>query len=148
MAVSLHANFDAGDVRKQILQRYERFKKAVLMRLQRVGEQFVADARSVNTYKDDTGNLRSSIGYVILYNGQQVDSNFGGKTSEGVEAAKRAVESKGGAVGYVLIVVAGMEYAAAVESKGFDVLTGSSQVAESSLQKQLQTLMKKAGDMK
>jgi len=32
--------------------------------------------------------------------------------------------------GMILVVVAGMEYAAAVESKGYDVITGSSREAE------------------
>jgi len=40
--------------------------------------------------------------------------------------------------GMILVVVAGMEYAAAVESKGYDVISGASFVAQD-----LMTYMKK-----
>jgi hypothetical protein len=42
--------------------------------------------------------------------------------------------------GFVLIVVAGMDYAAAVEAKGFDVLTVSGLQAASDLKKALEKL--------
>jgi hypothetical protein len=46
-----------------------------------------------------------------------------------------------------VIVVAGMSYAAAVESKGRDVLTGSSQVAVSSLKKAIERINDKTGGL-
>jgi len=81
------------------------------------------------SYLDDTGNLRSSIGYIILKNGEIVDdSKFPqtkGTATEGKEtgysAAKRIASEYSNK--YVLVIVAGMNYASYVEKKDYDVLT-------------------------
>jgi hypothetical protein len=137
--------FNAADVRKQLLARKQRLEEATLLRLQRVGETFITNARSNNTYQDQTGNLRSSIGYVILKDGVQVvGSAFevvkkGNKGSQIGEEMVGAI-AKSYPTGFVLIVVAGMDYAAAVEAKGFDVLTVSGLQAASDLKKALEKL--------
>jgi len=123
--------------------------------LQRVGENFVNNARSVNSYLDQTGNLRSSIGYGIVKNGQVVTKNFERKN----KAIKKAVQEGGDGVdvglrfllqmaldhprGYVLICVAGMKYAAAVEANGYDVITNSSSLATDELKESLAKLITK-----
>lgn len=101
--------------------------------LQYIGEQFVNEARAKGTYTDRTGNLRSSIGYLILHNGEVVDQNFQGSQEDGVSKARNFASDLAGEYpdGFVLIGVAGMEYAAAVESKGYDVITGSAPVRAS-----------------
>lgn len=114
----------------QITQVLEEFQADVdrksLTTLQYLGEEFVNKARLSDTYTDRTGNLRSSIGYIILKDGEVVDMNFEGGV-EGKRKAEEFAKSIGIAHshGYVLIGVAGMDYAAAVESKGYDVITGS-----------------------
>ena len=40
------------------------------------GEMAVNEARNNGNYKDQTGNLRNSIGYVIAINGKILDENF------------------------------------------------------------------------
>ena len=87
-------------------------------------------ARMLDTYKDQTHRLRSSLGYVIYKDGQQVASNFqstgGEKGDEGVQIGiRKAAEAAAGIPGIVAVVVAGADYASYVEAKGFDVLTGS-----------------------
>ena len=87
-------------------------------------------ARMLDTYKDQTHRLRSSLGYVIYKDGQQVASNFqstgGEKGDEGVQIGQqRAAEAAAGIPGIVAVVVAGADYASYVEAKGYDVLTGS-----------------------
>ena len=87
-------------------------------------------ARMLDTYKDQTHRLRSSLGYVIYKDGQQVASNFqstgGEKGDEGVRIGQqRAAEAAAGIPGIVAVVVAGADYASYVEAKGYDVLTGS-----------------------
>lgn len=143
--------FNEQEIRKYFLEQKKRIEQAILMRLQRTGEQFVKEARENGAYKDRTGNLRNSIGYVILKDGQQLVDNFGkvvkitaGK-DEGVKKAKSLVKQivEKYPKGFVLICVAGMEYAAAVESKGFDVITSSAFVAKESLDKGLKDLQKK-----
>lgn len=149
MAVSIKANWDRGEVIKLVRQQEQRIERAVVMALQRAGEGFVADARSIDTYKDQTKNLRSSIGYVILKNGQPIDSFFPGDQQEGKNAGKAAVAEIAGkySTGYVLIVVAGMEYAAAVESKNYDVLTGSAPAAEAMLKKAMERIQRKSATL-
>lgn len=147
MAVGLRPKFNQEDIKKVIAERLQRIDQALLFRLQRVGEQFVIDARRSGDYTDRTGNLRSSIGYVILKNGKTVAENFKQVKNgpDGVPAAQALVAELKGKFkfGYVLIVVAGMDYAAAVESKGFDVITSSAKRAAKNLKAQLQELAKK-----
>jgi hypothetical protein len=135
--------FNAADVRKQLLERKQRLEQATLFRLQRVGETFITNARSNDTYKDRTGNLRSSIGYVILKDGVQIGGALPGSKAEGVEKAEamiRRLTQTDQIKGFILLVVAGMDYAAAVEAKGFDVLTVSGLQAASDLKKALEKL--------
>ena len=75
-------------------------------------------------YIDDTGYLRGSIGYALYNNGALVVENYQGS---GQEAAKKTADEVAAkyADGIVAVIVAGADYAAAVESKGYDVLTGS-----------------------
>lgn len=122
-------------------------EQAIINRLKFVGEKFVINARNNGAYTDRTGNLRSSIGYIILKDGVQVEEKFpgekaGGK-SKGLQVAIDA--SSKFPKGIVLIVVAGMDYAAAVESRNYDVLTASSITAEADLLKGLQELKTKLG---
>ena len=91
-----------------------------------VGEEFVNQARNTSTYKDRTGNLRSSIGYVVALDGEVKIDNLEG-TAEGKARAKELVQQvlSEESAGIVLIGFAGMQYASYVESKGYDVITGS-----------------------
>ena len=131
MGLRLTPQFSEKDIRKFIESKIKIIEDVVFDQLVDAGEQFVADARSVDTYTDRTSNLRGSIGYVIYKDGIEVFGNFEG-TIEGQETSKRFIQKIVGEnnKGYALIVVAGMEYGAAVESKGFDVLTGSGQLAD------------------
>jgi hypothetical protein len=104
-------------------------EEAVLLR---IGEEFVNNARQNGEYTDRTGNLRSSIGYILLRDGVIINQNIVGKTTEGRRiAAQLANEFKNMYnTGLVLVGFAGMEYAAAVESKGYDVISGSAPTKE------------------
>lgn len=119
----------------------------VLERLCMIGERCVAIARNNGDYNDVTGNLRSSIGYVVLYNGVEYRKSITEPTSvaigerlvkrtrkdgtqylakqkiggDGSEGAKQATElldklKSKYPRGCVLIVCAGMKYAAYVEN--------------------------------
>lgn len=144
MAVSLRPKFNASQIHKFLEEKKNNVSEAILMRMRRIGEQFVRHARENANFTDRTGNLRSSIGYVILKDGQQLYDNFrqvsGGP--KGIDAAKEIIEDakKNFPTGYVLIGVAGMDYAAAVESKGFDVITTGAEIAEASLKLAVQQL--------
>lgn len=74
MAINVKPNFTVDDVR----QRYDAFLDVVeelqLEALQQLGEECVTFARSdhANDWQDQTGNLRSSIGYMIFKDGKVV----------------------------------------------------------------------------
>jgi len=151
MAVKLVFKLNKSDIRKLLNERKQRIEQALLLRLLRIGEEFVTNARNNATFTDRTGNLRSSIGYVILKDGKQIEQNFQrvGKGKSGVAVAKEVAKEAATnfPTGYVLICVAGMDYAAAVESKGYDVITSSSILAEGSLKNAIKTIESKAGTL-
>ena len=107
-----------------------------------IGEECVKIAREEhsNDYNDITGNLRSSIGYVILYDGKPVQygasKQYSGEKGDGADGppAAEALLQKLQAKfpwGVVLIVCAGMKYAAYVEAVHHkDVLTSAELKAE------------------
>lgn len=147
MAVKLVPKFDKAQIKRALLERQKRIKAALILNLTRVGEKFVTNARDNADFNDQTGNLRSSIGYVIIDNGIQIAENFKvvKKGPEGIATAKKIIdEAKANfPTGLVLIGVAGMDYAAAVESYGFDVITSSASIAETSLKTALARLANK-----
>lgn len=109
--------------------RVSQIEEAIISRLMFIGETFVNNAKANGTYNDITGNLRSSIVYVVLKNGKlksntSIPENSKKRMKELIAEFNR---------GYVLIVLAGMDYAAAVESRGKDVITASSILAKAQL---------------
>lgn len=125
----------------------ENAEKAIYEQLQAAGEMFVKLARDSGSYNNQTGNLRSSIGYVVAYNGKALVDDFkvidGGETgAKNARQLATSVASK--TMGFMLVGVAGMQYAAAVESKGFEVISNSSLQTELWLKKSIQTIFKHA----
>jgi len=107
-------------------------EEKMIMVMQYTGEQFVKDARQMKKseggFGDVTGNLRSSIGYFILKDGQIIKSNLKGKAS-GKSAAQQFVETLPKKMGLQLIGIAGMNYASTVESKGKNVISIQTEAA-------------------
>ncbi|MXV16833.1 hypothetical protein [Hufsiella ginkgonis] len=142
--MGIKPNFTAADIKKEIKRKLGLLDDAIFRLFHYVGESFVANARTNGTYIDRTGNLRQSIGYIIYKDGSKRAISFPGAVPDGLKAARDAFNEIPSAdrKGYILIVVAGMNYAAAVESKGYDVLTNSSDRAESMLKQQLESLLR------
>jgi hypothetical protein len=144
--MGINFKFDHLQFRQAVAQKVAELDAAIVNRFTRVGEQFIADARESGGYKDQTGNLRSSIGYLLLKNGRVIAASYSrSSTGSGAQKGKEFLLkiSEEYPSGYVLICAAGMEYAAAVESMGKDVITGSSQTAETSLKDSLAALFRK-----
>lgn len=122
----LRALFTSKQVGEFVDNFIERKQNQILQTLRFMGETFVNKARLSGNYQDRTGNLRSSIGYIILNNGEIVEKNFEGN-NEGVDKGNEiaATVALNYPKGFVLIGVAGMEYAAYVEAKNYDVISGS-----------------------
>lgn len=99
------------------------------------------------SFKDWTGNLRSSIGFVVSNNGKILHKDFepsakGTDKKTGMQHGLSFAKSLVPAKGISLIVVAGEDYASYVESKGYDVITGSSIAAEHSLRQIMKAISK------
>ena len=54
-----------SEVDAYLEEQIQRIEQQTIYNLSYVGERCLNEARSTNSYKDQTGNLRSSIGYVI-----------------------------------------------------------------------------------
>lgn len=142
--MGLKANFTILDIQNFVKSKRQIIDQTIIQRYQFAGDQFVINARTKTEtnggFGDITGNLRSSIGYIILKDGKVITSEFqeaatGSDRVTGVTAGESIAEEVGAKYpkGFVLIAVAGMSYAAAVESKGKDVITGSAQQLETDL---------------
>ena len=142
--------FSGDDIKRWFDHFQDRAEEKILKLLMAGGEKFVAIARKSGSYDDQTGNLRSSIGYVIAKDGEVIISNFkesnkGSDKSTGKEKGHRVAEdiSLSFSGGYILVGVAGMDYAAAVEAKGYEVVTGANTLCNKYLKKALFSVFKK-----
>lgn len=117
-----------------------------------VGEEFVKDAKtnlhinksvfSKGNYQDQTSNLRSSIGYYILHNDKVVKYKLEPLANMSII---RSLFTRRSRKGLRLVVVAGMEYASYVESKGYNVITSQADVAFVDLKVDLTAVAKRYG---
>ena len=129
----------------------DRAEEKIFKLLQRAGEVFVTYARNKGNYRDCTGNLRSSVGYVIVADGEILAENFeasdkGVDRMKGLGKARQLASQIGNEnpAGFFLICLAGMEYAATVEARGKDVITCAVTATDEELRKQIQTIFDKA----
>lgn len=139
-----------SEIDREIEKAVKQLERGIIHNLNVVGTKAVAHARNLPSpqaldvknipphqpnYIDWTGNLRSSIGYVIAKDGKIVGSGGfqlekGGEdgTRTGREYAEQlATQAQSG---YALIVVAGMSYASYVTNKGYDVIDSAELLAE------------------
>lgn len=125
-----------AEVNAFILKEVEKTKKEVFRMLSFLGEKCVIEIRDrsfAESWIDQTGNLRSSTGYVVVMDGKIMSmSNFEQvkEGSEGVLIGKDLAEklAKEIKAKYALIVVAGMEYAVYVESLENKVVLASAEL--------------------
>lgn len=145
--MGISANFNINDIDATFKALLAEVDRQLIESLTRVGEEAVKLAKMIppeRGFKDRTGNLRSSIGYVVLVDGKLVNVDFaavkGGHA--GVNEGQRLALQVGSKTeGYALVVVAGMNYAVHVESKGRDVLTSAEKFAEKEVAKHLADLV-------
>jgi hypothetical protein len=170
MKIKLEANFTQADIDKITADYMNRVFKVTKNEMMQIGLQFVRDARSkiptkeyhlvagdartaarlvggsinlssADGFNDDTGNLRSSIGFILMYDGQIVHQDFqlstrGTDKDTGLDLGIAYAEklAKDFQSGWAIITVAGMEYASWVEALGYDVITGSTLGAQKKLE--------------
>lgn len=129
--ITIEADFDLDELNSLIDDEVENWFEGLVEIYKQAGIDFVERAVAKATFNNITWNLRSSIGYLILYNGQVVDSYFKDLVAgtEGQEVgedyalfvAKLIDEGEG----LSMALVAGEEYAYYVEAKNRDVISGS-----------------------
>lgn len=134
-----------SEVDAYLEEQIQRIEQQTIYNLSYVGEQCLNEARNNGSYLDRSHNLRSSTGYVIVKDGKIVKmGDFtpikgGNEGAQGGAAFARQLV-KAFPSGIVLIVVAGMNYAAHVSARGYNVLDSAELLAEQlvpSLMKQL-----------
>lgn len=126
----IHRKTPKSQIERYLYEAIKRKESVILRNLAALGEACVNVAKSSEAYKDQTGNLRSSVGYIILKDGKIVVPPTFRKTKdgeEGTEKGKAYIREliKNHSTGFVLIVVAGMNYAAKVEASGRDVISSA-----------------------
>lgn len=137
-----------GELQAMAVKTINDMRNRAISVLQRAGELAVNEARSIvkeNDWMDRTGNLRSSIGYVVCENGQPITvSHFqridgpdrAKATEDGSETGRSyAMSLVGETRGLALVVVAGMNYAVYVAGRGYNVLSSSQIVATETIQR-------------
>lgn len=105
-------------------------------KLSRIGEKCVTEARDSGKYTDRSGNLRSSIGFSVVYDGKIIRQSSFEKVkqtaTEGAATGKELIRQLASsyADGLVLILVAGMNYAVYVEARGYNVINSAEDLAK------------------
>ena len=135
----------AEQIDAYIEKQMQTWRKLIVRNFIYVGEQVLNAARSTDSYKDQTGNLRSSIGYVIVKDGSVVRASSFEQVkngSDGTSKGRSYAESLAARYknGIALIVVAGMNYAAYVKKRGYDVIDSSELLAEQLVPQMLRKL--------
>ena len=136
----------------QLMAYDKRYQALLIRQLEIAVSKLHAHAVQNAGYEDQTGNLKSSIGGVVLHNGVPVTyrgfvetSTSSAGTAKGMEYLNSIIASNRNRTGYGIILVAGMSYATYVENyNGRNVLKASELLAMTlvpSLVKQLKDLL-------
>lgn len=147
--MAIKPNFTKDDVRKLFDAFLNEIEKKQIARLQRLGEMCLVEARTNKGYMMQTGALLSSTGYEVFVDGVAIHSQFDAASGAesnaaetGIKSGQSIAETIGkGTKGIALVVVAGMNYAAYVEAKGYNVLSSAEHLAERELPRMLEKLI-------
>lgn len=147
--MAIKPNFTKDDVRKRFDAFLNEIEKKQIARLQILGEMCLVEARTNKGYMMQTGALLSSTGYEVFVDGVAIHSQFDAASGAesnaaetGIKSGQSIAETIGkGTKGIALVVVAGMNYAAYVEAKGYNVLSSAEHLAERELPRMLEKLI-------
>lgn len=146
--IGITADFSDKDLEDWINADAHVWFDELLEKFRIAGKQFTERARAKAKPEKDafgniTWNLRSSIGYVLVYQRKVIEAYFpvlktgslGAKTGESFAREIALLINEGD--GIELVMVAGMEYASLVEDRRLDVISGSSALFEAEVTKLL-----------
>ena len=141
--------FNSNDIERILREKIEKYHQKVIRILRIVGEKCINEAREYGSYQDQTGNLRSSIGYIVLKDGKPIEKGGFAPTERGTKKGKDGQKEGETFInkvisqypsGFVLVVVAGMKYASYVEARNYNVLSSAELLAEKEVPKLLKAL--------
>ena len=142
-----------SEIEAILTQSLQILRNEIVRSLSYLGEQCVTKVRdrsATESWIDQTGNLRSSIGYAIYERGRkEIESAFNivKNGSEGVNEGRKMIDELAGLYSntYALVVIAAMNYAEYVEAKdNKDVLASTELFARSEVGKYLTKAIKRA----
>lgn len=125
-----------SEINAAIKAEVERANMLTIRALSYLGEMCVIEAKDrpqESSWFDQSGNLRSSIGYIIVHNGKTIKYSEFNQVKQGSDGIKEGKElatelAKQYTSGYALIVVAGMNYAELVEAMDSKVVLASAEL--------------------
>lgn len=122
--MGIEPTFGSGVISEAVKEFQKRVEDATVFQLKYLGENLVTYAKAMHNYTDRTGNLTNSIGYAVVQNSKIVTSGGENQPGEGSENALSILQkfAEQCSNSFSLIVVAGMNYAAYVEAKGYNVI--------------------------
>lgn len=141
--ITITADFSLQDLDNIIEADTQEWFDELVDSYRQAGKQFVQRAVAKATFNNITYNLRSSIGYLIIFDGKVVESYFMDLKdgTEGQEVGRAYAEMvsrlNDEGEGLSMALVAGEEYAFFVEAKGLDVISVSSGYFEGELKQLL-----------
>ena len=138
--MALKSDFNEARSMKDVKKQKETLYQKIINAFITAAEDFITNAREqaqsheAGQYEDVTANLRNSIGYYLYYNGKLVigkePGTYAGKVKEGklstgeiASINKQAIQDVVKPTGFQMILIAGMNYASYVESKGYNVIS-------------------------
>lgn len=152
--MGITADFSLVDVNGLMNAIPQIIEEEIIRAFSYLGEQCVArirDRSAKESWYDQTGNLRSSVGYAIYQNGDiAVESSFNQVKdgAKGVSEGKKAIiefATKYANNQFTLVILAGMEYAEYVEAmENKDVLASTELWATGEVDHYLQNALKRA----
>lgn len=136
--------FGSGLIAAQAAAFQKRVEQAAIFLMQYLGEELVKYAKDKHNYTDRTGNLTNSISYVVVRNKEIVfgpDQSSTGQAAA-LQAALKMIDTLPDCIS--LIIVAGMNYAAYVEAKGYNVILPAELKAKTDFPQAMKKLIDKA----
>lgn len=143
--MGIKATTSTTQINAMLRNEAEKHRRVLIRTMLYCAEEITNAARSTDSYRDRTGNLRSSVGCIVIVDGkiiqeygfEQVNSGVQG-TTDGKEFAYSLADRF--PKGIAIIAVAGKEYASYVADKGYDVLDSAEELAKKVIEMSLKEL--------
>lgn len=123
--MAVKSNFDSRANLEELMKEAEKIYTLIIEAMTQAGEEFVKAARdqpgdhAAGFYQDVTTNLRNSVQYMIFKDGELLKGSESKFSAQNRSDVLDLVKPQG----FQLIGIAGMNYASAVESKGYNVIS-------------------------